>query len=137
MRLVPGANTIILTLNDAITLADPEYVLVIQEQHNKKKVACKLGSDTSDYPARYNRFTLTVQASVDPLLAQVTLKDKTHRYYVYEKADADAFDFAGVDDMDLEDITGLVEEGIVQYITPETAPAHYKDLPESVESYGD
>lgn len=137
MLLEPGANSIILTLNDSITLSNPEYVLVIVEDFRNKKVACKLGTDLSDYPDRFNKFTLTVKASPVAANAEIELKDLSGKYYVYEMADADTFNFAGVNTLDLETLDGLIEQGKVRYITPVTDPEHYADTRPSSESYGD
>lgn len=137
LTLSSGANSIILTLNDSITLSNPEYVIVFEEGHRGKKVACKLGTDLSDYPERFNKFTITLNADPDPLSAEVTLKDLSYRYYVYEMADADSFDFEGIDDTDLDTIDGMVENGKAKYVTAETSHNSYKDRRESVESYGD
>lgn len=137
IRLSTGANTIILTLNEAKTLVSPEYVLVLREKHNKKQVACKLGTDLSEYPDRFNKFTVTVTDDPTALDAEVSLKDLTYEYYVYEREDADAFDFASINTTDLTTLTGEVENGIAQYITTPTSHTSYISRAESVESYGD
>lgn len=138
MLLQAGVNSnVILTLNESKTLDSPEYVIVFVCDHPGTKYACKLGTDLSDYPTRANNFTITVQASANPLLAQVTLNNYgSYKYFVYEMADADTFDFSAIDDTDLEDISGEVERGKMKYITTEEARKYYANLRQSVKTYG-
>lgn len=132
-----GANYIYPTLNEAKTLESPEYVLVLKEDLRKTQVACKLGTDLSTYPERNNKFLVTVTATPNPLLSQITLKDLHHHYFIYERADADAFDFDNINTTDLETLSGLVECGKARYNTTATEREHYADTTQSKESYGD
>lgn len=136
IRLVPGANTIILTLNEAKTLVNPEYVLVLKEKHNKTQVACILGEDLSEYPERFNKFTLTITEDPDHTDAEVSLKDLTHWYWVFEMEDASEFDFDNIATLDIDELEGEVERGVCQYITTPTSHTSYKDRAASTESYG-
>lgn len=135
MILESGANTIILTLNELKTLDAPEYVIVFQCISTAKKVACKLGTDLSDYPVRNNKFTLTVKTSPNPLNAEVNLETyRSYKYFVYERVDADVFDFAGIDSVDLDTLTGEVERNLMDYITEDTDLDYYKNIRTSITS---
>lgn len=138
MLLQAGVNSnVILTLNESKTLDSPEYIIVFVNDSTEKKVACKLGTDVSAYPTRFNQFIITVQADPEPLDAEVQLVNYgSHKYFVYEMADADTFDFEGVDDMDLDDIDGEVERGIMKYMTTEETRAYYANVRQSVKTYG-
>lgn len=135
MLLTLGANTIIVTLNDSKTIDIPEYVLIFVNKDTNKKVACKLGTDLSSYPERYNKFSLTVNTIPNPLLAQVNLKEGDHRYYVYEMVDADSFSFSTVDTLDISTLSGQVEEGIMKYYSEPAEYSNYKNNPSSIKSY--
>lgn len=135
MLLESGANRITVTLNELKTLDSPEYVLILVNDSTKKKIACKLGTELSEYPERSNQFTVTVKSGPVALNSEVTLSAGFHKYFIYEKADADAFDFAGVDDMDLREIEGEVENGKAFYSVTASETAYYKDRPSSIKSY--
>lgn len=138
MLLQSGANSnVILTLNESKTLETPEYVIVFVCDHPNKKFACKLGTDNSDYPARANKFTITVTEPADPLAAEVSLTNYGfYKYFVYEMADASTFDFTSIDETDLSTIDGEVERGKMKYITTADARAYYANLRQSVKTYG-
>lgn len=131
MRLAPGANTIILTLNDSLTLTSPDLILIFERMGTK--TGCILGTDLSDYPTRNNEFVITVQANPDPTAAEVQLIDKTHRYYVYEIADATGFDFDNIGD--LTEMEGEVERGIAHYIETPADHKYFRNTRTAVKSY--
>lgn len=133
MRLAPGENTIILTLNDSVTLDSPDFILIFEQGAGGRKTGCVLGTDLSEYPTRNNEFIITVKTDPDPTSAEVQLIDKTHRYYVYEIADASGFDFDNISD--LTEMEGEVEKGVAHYI--ETAEAHkyFRNTRTAVKSY--
>lgn len=132
-----GVNQIILTLNEKVALVSPEFVMIIENDTTSKKVACKLGTDLSSYPTRYNKFNLTLKTSPVAANAEVYLvNSRSHKYFVYEYADADTFDFSGVDTLDLSTIESkLVESGIMEYITDEQEINYYRDQRLSVKTY--
>lgn len=138
MLLQAGVNSeVILTLNESKTLASPEYVIVFVCDHPNTKFACKLGTDASEYPARFNQFTITVTAGATPEDAEVELINYGfYKYYVYEMEDAGDFDFSAVDELDLDTMEGEVERGKMKYITTEEARAYYANLRQSVKTYG-
>lgn len=133
--LETGANTVVVTLNEKVTIADPEFVFVFVNDNTGKKVACT-ATDTSTNTTRYNRFSITVGVST-PLQGKVLLDDYGfYHYYVYQSADASTFDYTNIDTTDLRDLTGLVEEGKAYWKA--TAPSYnsYKDVRTSAKSYG-
>lgn len=135
MQLSAGANNIILTLNELKTLDTPEYVLILECIGTDRKTACKLGTELSEYPERFNKFLLTVKANAEPLDSEVELLNEgSYKYFVYEMEDADSFEFDDVDDLDLEDMDGEVERGMMNYSSDPDVIAHYKNLPSSIKA---
>lgn len=132
-----GTNTVILTLNDSVTLSNPDFVLVFVEDQTNEVSACKLGTDLSTDQERYNQFTITVKSDPVALNAEVKLKDMFYRYFVYEVADAGDFDFDNINATDLTTLSGLIEQGKMKYVTTPTAHKYYKNRREPVKSYGD
>lgn len=92
------AAVMILTLTELVTLTDPNYLFIFKHVTTKDIVAfVKSGvDDESDYPARYNQFT------IDPVLFAGQPTGEWH-YQVYEQADNSNLDpfLSG----------GLLEEG--------------------------
>lgn len=132
-----GANHLVFTLNEKTTITSPEYILIIVSDLTNKQVGCKLGIDLSGFPTRFNRFHVFVNENPIALNSEVELDNYGfHKYYVYEIADADTFDFAGVNNLDLDTMEGLVEQGKIKYLTPEEEIKHYADRRQSMNTYG-
>ena len=111
-----GINYPIFTLNEKVTLTDPEFILICKNYFTKKQSACKLGLDSSSDLTRYNQFELTVTSDPNNLNSEIALDEfGFYKYFVYEIADADTFDFDNVDTLDLETMDGLVETGKILY----------------------
>jgi hypothetical protein len=103
-------NEISLTLKERGTAT---YYLFKFQSDNTEAVEYCIATDSSAFPNRYNRFTITEQTSPDNLNAQVEMTTEGQwRYYVY----------ANVSSSNL-DPTGLVEleSGIVK-VTGTTTP---------------
>ena len=103
-------NEIALTLKERGTAT---YYLFKFQSDNTEAVEYCIATDSSAFPDRYNRFTITEQTSPDNLNAQVEMTTEGQwRYYVY----------ANVSSSNL-DPTGLVEleSGIVK-VTGTTTP---------------
>ena len=103
-------NEIALTLKERGTAT---YYLFKFQSDNTEAVEYCIATDSSAFPNRYNRFTITEQTSPDNLNAQVEMTTEGQwRYYVY----------ANVSSSNL-DPTGLVEleSGIVK-VTGTTTP---------------
>jgi len=103
-------NEIALTLKERGTAT---YYLFKFQSDNTEAVEYCIATDSSSFPNRYNRFTITEQTSPDNLNAQVEMPTEGQwRYFVY----------ANVSSSNL-DPTGLVEleSGIVK-VTGTTTP---------------
>ena len=103
-------NEIALTFKERGTAT---YYLFKFQSDNTEAVEYCIATDSSSFPNRYNRFTITEQTSPDNLNAQVEMTTEGQwRYYVY----------ANVSSSNL-DPTGLVEleSGIVK-VTGTTTP---------------
>jgi len=103
-------NEIALTLKERGTAT---YYLFKFQSDNTEAVEYCIATDSSAFPNRYNKFTITEQTSPDNLNAQVEMTTEGQwRYYVY----------ANVSSSNL-DPTGLVEleSGIVK-VTGTTTP---------------
>lgn len=132
-----GANHLVFTLNEKVTITSPEFVLILSNDMTNQQVGCKLGTDLSGFPTRFNQFNVFVNDNPVALNSEIELADYGfHKYFVYEMADADTFDFAGVNSLDLETMEGLVEQGKIQYLTPEETIKYYANRRASIKSYG-
>jgi hypothetical protein len=71
-------NTFALTLTEVTTLVDPFYLFVFEDEFNTAiDPILWEGVDTSDYPYRYNLFTMEEGVDLDLLKGQ-------YRYLVFE-----------------------------------------------------
>ena len=92
-------NTFALTLSEVTTLVDPFYLFVFEDEFNTAvDPILWLGVDTSNYPYRYNLFTLD-EVDLDLVKGQYT-------YKVYESSTPIVID----ENTDLTDFN-LIEEG--------------------------
>ena len=91
-------NTFALTLSEVTTLVDPFYLFVFEDEFNTAiDPILWEGVDTSDYPYRYNLFTMEEGVDLDLVKGQYT-------YKVYESPIA-------VDINTNTDNLNLIEEG--------------------------
>ena len=71
-------NTFALTLSEVTTIVDPFYLFVFEDEFNTAiDPILWEGVDTSDYPYRYNLFTMEEGVDLDLLKGQ-------YRYLVFE-----------------------------------------------------
>ncbi len=97
IRLSLGANTVALTLKEKTTITGPTYLFEFTNNQTQEKYYC-IAADTSVYPDRYNKFTITVQNTTpNALLGQikVPLGDE-YNYTVYEQASTTNLNPAGL-----------------------------------------
>ena len=93
-------NTFALTLSEVTTLVNPYYLFVFEGEYNTAvEPIFWVGDDTSNWPVRYNLFTL--EEGVD-----VTLIKGQYKYSVYE-SDTPII----VDENTNTDELNLIEEG--------------------------
>jgi hypothetical protein len=93
-------NTFALTLSEVTTLVDPFYLFVFEGEYNTAvEPIYWVGTDTSNWPQRYNLFTL--EEGVD-----VTLTKGQYKYSVYESATPIV-----IDENTNTDELNLIEEG--------------------------
>jgi hypothetical protein len=103
-------NEIALTLKERGTAT---YYLFKFQSDNTEAVEYCIATDSSAFPNRYNRFTITEQTSPDNLNAQVEMPNEGQwRYYVYANVSSSNLDPTGL----LE-----LESGIVK-VTGTTTP---------------
>jgi len=91
-----SASTFDITLTELVTIAAPYYLFVFTNKTTNEVSTCFL-TDTSAYPIRFNRFTVT-----EPI--DITLIPGDYVYQVYQKATQVATIPA----------TGLLETGIAR-----------------------
>jgi hypothetical protein len=105
-----SANEIALTLTEKGTAA---YYLFKFQSDNTEAVEYCVATDSSLYPERFNRFTITEQTSPDNLNAEVELPTEGQwRYFVYANSSASNLDPTGLTEL---------ESGIVK-VTGTTTP---------------
>ena len=104
------ANEIALTLTEKGTAA---YYLFKFQSDNTEAVEYCIATDSSSYSERFNKFTITEQASPDNLNAEVELPTEGQwRYFVYANSSATNLDPTGLTEL---------ESGIVK-VTGTTTP---------------
>ena len=105
-----SANTLALTLKERGTAT---YYLFKFQSDNTENVKYCIATDSSAYPNRYNKFTITEQTSPDNLNAQVEMTTEGQwRYYVYANSSSSNLDPTGLTEL---------ESGIVK-VTGTTTP---------------
>jgi hypothetical protein len=105
-----SANEIALTLTEKGTAA---YYLFKFQSDNTEAVEYCIATDSSLYPDRFNKFTITEQTSPDNLNAEVELPTEGQwRYFVYANSSATNLDPTGLTEL---------ESGIVK-VTGTTTP---------------
>jgi hypothetical protein len=134
--LETGANNVDVTVTEKVTISSPEFVFVFVNDNTGKKVACTQTNSSSN-TNEYDRFVITVGVNT-PLLGKVLLDDfGFYHYYIYQTADASAFDYSNIDTTDLRTLTGLVEEGKAYWQGTSNTINSYKDIRTSVKTYGE
>jgi hypothetical protein len=105
-----SANTLALTLKERGTAT---YYLFKFQSDNTENVKYCIATDSSAYPNRYNKFTITEQTSPDNTNAQVEMTTEGQwRYYVYANSSSSNLDPTGLTEL---------ESGIVK-VTGTTTP---------------
>lgn len=98
-----SANTLALTLKERGTAT---YYLFKFQSDNTENVKYCIATDSSAYPNRYNKFTITEQTSPDNLNAQVEMTTEGQwRYFVYANSSSSNLDPTGL--LELE--SGIVK----------------------------
>ena len=109
-----SANTLALTLTERGTAT---YYLFKFQSDNTEAVKYCIATDSSLYPERFNKFTITEQASPDNLNAEVELPTEGQwRYFVYANSSSSNLDPTGL----LE-----LESGIVKVTGTQTPVTSY------------
>ena len=134
MQLITGANTIDSSVTENSTIANPQYVFVFINDNTGKKVAC-----TNTYTELDNnkqRFVITVGVAT-PLLGKVLFDDYgSYSFYVYQSANAAAFDYTNINTTDIRTLTGEVGNGKAWWEAPSVTNIYYKDVRTSIVTNG-
>lgn len=133
--LETGSNTITVTPQEKVTIANPEFVFVYVNDNTGKKVACNAGTETSLDHGR-SQFT-TIIGVDDNVNGKILLDDYGfYHYYIYQTADATTFSYSTIDSTDLRTLTGLVETGKAYWQPPTVTNNYNKDIRTSIKTYG-
>ena len=93
-----SANEIALTLTEKGTAA---YYLFKFQSDNTEAVEYCIATDSSLYPERFNKFTITEQTSPDNLNAEVELPTEGQwRYFVYANSSSSNLDPTGLTELE-------------------------------------
>lgn len=143
INLTSGANTEYFTLSEKVTLSNPVFVFVFQNDQNKTKVMC-IATDVSvdaEGSARRNKFTLTIQASPNWLSGQLLPPNYgDYTYYAYECSDPVALNYDTIIAADIRTyvptyFTTLLETGKMRYHEGATTDNAYLDSESQTKSY--
>jgi len=106
-----SANTVILTLTEKKTLADPDYLFKLTNDiTGKDKIFA--GTDLSAYPDRYNEFTITDNPIEIPLSSQMDFSPVGYwSYTIYE------MNQASPNDLNPANAVGVLETGKANVIS--------------------
>jgi len=102
-----SANEIALTLTEKGTAA---YYLFKFQSDNTEAVEYCIATDSSLYPERFNKFTITEQTSPNNLNAEVELPTEGQwRYFVYANSSATNLDPTGLTELEsgIVKVTGI------------------------------
>lgn len=90
------ANTVSVTLKEKTTLTSPVYLFRFVSDETNEEYSC-IAADTSDYPLRYNRFTITEKTSPTTSERQAgniqLPKTGFYHYYIYEQSSSTNLDY--------------------------------------------
>lgn len=118
------ANVVVVTLEEKRTITNAKYLFVFTNDQSVSDISYCIPTDTSLYPERYNKFSITDTPSPAALSGQVNLKPGFHKYFIYEQASSTNLDPAGLT---------LVEQGKALCIgTLPTEHTHTVTLTEKV-----
>lgn len=135
IQLVTGANIVTLSLFEKATIANPEYVFVFVNDNTGRKVACT--NTYTELDGNRQQFTITVGVAT-PLLGKVLFDDYgSYSYYVYQSANAAAFDYTNINTTDLRTLTGEVGNGKAWWQAPTVTNTYYKDVRTSIVTNGE
>lgn len=109
-----SANTVVVTLEEKRTITDAKYLFKFVSDQSVSDVYYCIPTDTSLYPERYNKFTITDQNNPVAASGQVDLNLGFYHYYIYEQVSSTNTDPTGLT---------LVEQGKALCIT--TLPTDY------------
>jgi hypothetical protein len=142
ITLSSGANTVYVTLTEKATLGTPVYVFVFQNDNTRERFMCTT-SNVSTNTARYDQFTITVQASPTWTSGQVVLsKYGFYSYFVYEVSTVVGLNYNTIIAADPETyvptyFTSLVEKGKMLFPDPSISDTSYISHETPVKAYGD
>ncbi len=79
------ANTIILTLTEKVSIADPVFLFVFISDQTRQTYSC-IAADSSEYTYRYNEFIITESNSPNHLEGGISLPTPgDYHYFVYQQ----------------------------------------------------
>lgn len=82
------ANTVVCTISEKQTLANPYYLFVFIDDQTNIISAC-IASDVSSYKERYNQFIITETDTPTPTNGEVTLSNSGfYHYTIYQQHSA-------------------------------------------------
>lgn len=118
IRLEFGQNLVAVTLTEKVTLPSPFFLFAFENCQGKTFFYCT-ALDTSSYPERFNKFSLTVVSGTpDANAGELKLEiGGQYNYTVYEQEDAD--------NLDPDNAEGIVETGIMIYDLEKNDRAEY------------
>lgn len=117
------ANTLVFTLTEKVTLTNPVFLFELASPEGT--LIYFLSADTSSYPTRYNRFTIT-EGTNSPLNGQIVCTTAgQYNYRIWEQTSSSNLDPANT--------TTLLEEGIIEVIgSSQTIATHQVPKEEAV-----
>lgn len=123
------SNTVILTLTEKCTLANPYFLFIFTNDLSREKVAFNC-TDISSYKDRYNKFIIQeVQSQVDHDIGKIKLHPTGYWHYEIYEQTTDK-------NKNPKQATSLVESGKVRVQGTDTTFDKYDNSPKQYIGYG-
>lgn len=116
------ANTIRPTFTEKTTVNPLTYVIVFINDETKAYTYCQLGSNTSAYTNRYDKFVITEKTSPNNFSSEVELTLGDYEYIAYE---TDQDTSAWIDLTPILTYGNIIEQGKARVFTTATANTVY------------
>lgn len=116
------ANTIIPTFTELTTVSPLTYIIVFINDETKAYTYCQLGTNTSLYTSRYDKFVITDKVNPNGFNSEVNLALGDYEYIAYQTSDDTS---AWVDLTNILNVGTIVEQGKARVFTTETTNTIY------------
>jgi len=116
------ANTIRPTFTELTTVSPLTYVIAFINDETNESSYCQLGTNTSLYTSRYDKFVITDKVNPNGFNSEVNLTLGDYEYIAYQTSEDTS---AWVDLTNILNVGTIVEQGKARVFTTETTNTIY------------